>query len=83
MVAYSFTGMNDFDAIVHAMTTVSTGGMANYDVSFATFGAGVHYVAVVFMILAALPFVRFQGAGVTVSMKVGVDAVFLCGMQDC
>ena len=59
MVAYSFTGMGDFDAIVHAMTTVSTGGMANYDASFATFGAGVHYVAVVFMILAALPFVRF------------------------
>jgi trk system potassium uptake protein TrkH len=59
MVSYSLTGMNDFDAIVHAMTTVSTGGMANYDASFATFGAGVHYVAVVFMVLAALPFVRF------------------------
>ena len=59
MVAYSFTGMGDFDAIVHAMTTVSTGGMANYDNSFAAFGGGTHYVAVVFMILAALPFVRF------------------------
>ncbi len=59
MLAYTVTGMDGFDAIVHAMTTVSTGGMANYDASFATFGAGVHYVAVVFMILAALPFVRF------------------------
>ncbi|MGJ8623297.1 MAG: TrkH family potassium uptake protein [Yoonia sp.] len=59
MLAYTMTGMNGFDAIVHAMTTVSTGGMANYDASFAAFGAGVHYVAVVFMILAALPFVRF------------------------
>ncbi len=59
VVAYSATGMVGFDAIVHAMTTVSTGGMANYDASFATFGAGVHYVAVIFMILAALPFVRF------------------------
>ena len=58
-LSYSATGMNGFDAMVHAMTTVSTGGMANYDASFATFGAGVHYVAVVFMILAALPFVRF------------------------
>ena len=57
--AYSITGMGGFDAMVHAMTTVSTGGMANYDRSFAEFGAGVHYVAVIFMILAALPFVRF------------------------
>jgi trk system potassium uptake protein TrkH len=59
MLSYSAMGMNGFDAIVHAMTTVSTGGMANYDISFAAFGAGVHYVAVVFMVLAALPFVRF------------------------
>ncbi len=58
-LAYTATGMDGFDAIVHAMTTVSTGGMANYDVSFGAFGAGVHYVAIVFMILAALPFVRF------------------------
>ena len=59
MLAYSATGMGGFDAVIHAMTTVSTGGMANYDSSFGAFGAGVHYVAVVFMILAALPFVRF------------------------
>lgn len=59
MLSYSAMGMNGFDAVVHAMTTVSTGGMANYDNSFAAFGAGVHYVAVVFMVLAALPFVRF------------------------
>ncbi|WP_411891725.1 TrkH family potassium uptake protein [Yoonia sp. SDW83-1] len=58
-LAYSATGMNPFDAMVHSMTTVSTGGMANYDASFGIFGAGVHYVAIVFMILAALPFVRF------------------------
>ncbi|SFS14232.1 TrkH family potassium uptake protein [Yoonia litorea] len=59
MMFYSIMGMNGFDAVVHAMTTVSTGGMANYDASFAAFGPGVHYVAIVFMILAALPFVRF------------------------
>ena len=58
-LAYRVTGMDGFDALVHAMTTVSTGGMANNDASFAVFGAGVHYVAVGFMILAALPFVRF------------------------
>ncbi len=58
-LAYSATGMLPFDALVHAMTTVSTGGMANYDHSFSLYAGGAHYVAVVFMILAALPFVRY------------------------
>ncbi|MDG0990795.1 MAG: TrkH family potassium uptake protein [Yoonia sp.] len=58
-LAYSAFGMTSFDAIVHAMTTVATGGMANADASFAEFGRAVHYTAVVFMILAALPFVRY------------------------
>ncbi|KQI70645.1 potassium transporter TrkH [Loktanella sp. 5RATIMAR09] len=58
-LAYSATGMVPFDAIVHAMTTVSTGGMANSDASFGGYGAGAHYVGTVFMLLAALPFVRY------------------------
>jgi len=58
-IGYAVMGMGAFDASVHAMTTVATGGFANYDDSFGVFGAGVEYVAVVFMILAALPFVRF------------------------
>jgi trk system potassium uptake protein TrkH len=33
--------------------------MANSDASFGAYSAGAHYVAVVFMVLAALPFVRF------------------------
>lgn len=62
-VACAFTyvgfGMTPFDAATHAMTTVATGGFANYDNSFSGFSAGVEYAAVVFMFLAALPFVRF------------------------
>ena len=56
---YIITGMDGFDAIVHAMTTVSTGGMANYDASFGIYGAGAHYFGALFMVLAALPFVRY------------------------
>jgi trk system potassium uptake protein TrkH len=41
------------------MTTIATGGFANYDSSFGGMGAAVEYVAVIFMILAALPFVRY------------------------
>ncbi|WP_111428943.1 TrkH family potassium uptake protein [Rhodobacteraceae bacterium DSL-40] len=59
-MAYIFTGMVPFDALVHAMTTISTGGMANTDASFSIYGAGTHYVSVIFMVLAALPFVRFM-----------------------
>ena len=58
-LAYSIAGMAPFDAIAHAMTTIATGGFANYDSSMGNFGPGVEYVASVFMILAALPFVRY------------------------
>jgi len=58
-LCYIATGMNTFDAAVHAMTTVATGGFSNYDASFATFSGPAQWVAVCFMILAALPFVRY------------------------
>ncbi len=59
VVTYYVLGMNGFDAIVHAFTTVSTGGMANYDASFGTFTGPHEYAASLFMILSALPFVRY------------------------
>ena len=58
-LAYLGFGMSAFDAISHAMTTIATGGFANYDASFGAFGPGVEYAAALFMILAALPFVRY------------------------
>ena len=59
IVTYLLLGMSPFDAIVHAFTTVSTGGMANYDASFGAFSGPIEYAASVFMILSALPFVRY------------------------
>ncbi|MEP2530088.1 TrkH family potassium uptake protein [Shimia sp.] len=58
-LSYVIAGLTPFDALVHSMTTVATGGFANYDASFGAFPPGSEYVAVLFMILAALPFVRF------------------------
>ena len=52
-------GMSEFDAIVHAMTAIATGGMANYDASFTNISATAQYVAIVFMLLAAMSFIRF------------------------
>ena len=59
IVTYLLLGMSPFDATVHAFTTVSTGGMANYDASFGAFSGPIEYAASVFMILSALPFVRY------------------------
>lgn len=57
--SYLVLGMNAFDATVHALTTVSTGGFANYDASFGAFKGNLEIAAAFFMILAALPFVRY------------------------
>jgi len=57
--AYLAVGLDIFDAFVHALTTVSTGGFSNYDASFGTFSGPAEYVATAFMLLAALPFVRY------------------------
>lgn len=58
-IAYMIGGMGRFDAVVHAMTTVATGGFANYDSSFGGFSPFAQYACTVFMLLAALPFVRY------------------------
>jgi trk system potassium uptake protein TrkH len=58
-LSYLALGMNGFDAVVHSMTTVATGGFSTYDASFGAFSGPLEYAATVFMILAALPFVRY------------------------
>lgn len=58
-LVYLILGMDTFDATVHALTTVSTGGFSNYDASFGTFSGATEYAASLFMILSALPFVRY------------------------
>lgn len=88
---YSVNGMNAFDAIVHSMTTVSAGGYSTHDASLGHFGNGVISVAILFMILAGLPFtsfvrlVRGDPAGfvkdnqprVYLSLMVGATAIIL------
>src|SRR5690606_34102191 len=52
-------GLSAFDATIHALSSVSTGGFSNHDSSFAQFGAGAQYAAAGFMLLASMPFIRF------------------------
>ncbi|MCL4107587.1 UNVERIFIED_CONTAM: hypothetical protein GTU68_022048 [Idotea baltica] len=58
-LAYLASGMGFFDAAAHAMTTIATGGFSTYDASFASLPPTASYAASVFMLLAALPFVRY------------------------
>lgn len=59
LLAFLAVGMPVFDAINHALTTLSTGGFSTHDASFGAFSGPPEYVASLFMLLASLPFVRF------------------------
>jgi trk system potassium uptake protein TrkH len=58
-LSYIIVGMQPFDALNHALTTLSTGGFSTRDASFGAFQGPAEYVASFFMILASLPFVRY------------------------
>jgi trk system potassium uptake protein TrkH len=59
-LVYAALGMTFFDAVTHAMATVSTGGFSTHDASFGFFTSpAIHWAAIVFMILGGLPFVLF------------------------
>jgi trk system potassium uptake protein len=56
-LAYFAVGMNTFDAIAHALSTVAIGGFSTYDASLGHFESdGVLLVATVFMVFAGINF---------------------------
>lgn len=62
-LSYLAADMAPFDAVNHAMTTVATGGFSTHDRSIGAFAeGGADLVALVFMILAALPFMLYVRA---------------------
>ncbi|GGH57591.1 potassium transporter TrkH [Frigidibacter albus] len=76
--AYALLGLSPFDAVMHTLSTVSTGGFSSYDASFGALPDGAEVVASVFMILASLPFIRYvqlaQGQGSPIFRDVQVRA---------
>lgn len=57
---YWMLGIDVFDATCLALTTVSTGGFANSDLSFAAYAhGGADIAASIFMVIAALPFAAY------------------------
>lgn len=62
-LAYLIAGMSVLDAVVHAMTTVATGGFSNHDLSLGYFNSlQVDMIATVFMIVGSLPFLLYVQA---------------------
>ena len=49
-------GMNWFDAVNHAMTTIATGGFSTYNTSVALFSPAIQYIITFFMILSGINF---------------------------
>ncbi|WP_294927412.1 TrkH family potassium uptake protein [uncultured Paracoccus sp.] len=57
-VVFVLLGMTGFDAVIHALSACSTGGFSNHDAGFGTYPGAPQVAASVFMVLAALPFIR-------------------------
>ncbi|EKV32913.1 Potassium uptake protein TrkH [Caenispirillum salinarum AK4] len=59
-VLYALAGMTPFEAINHAMTTVSTGGYSTSDASMGHWQSpAIHWIGTVFMVAGAVPFVLY------------------------
>lgn len=55
--AYAVTGMTPFEAVAHALSTVSAGGFSTRPEGFMSFdNAGLEWIAIVFMFLAGVSF---------------------------
>lgn len=63
VICYHLAGLDLFEALAHAMSTISTGGYSTYDASFAQFtSVWPLIVGIVFMIIGGIPFVLFLKA---------------------
>ena len=58
--SYKILGMNIFDSLTHAMTTIATGGFSNYNESIGFFNSvSIEISAMIFIILGSLPFIVY------------------------
>ncbi|MFA7459461.1 MAG: TrkH family potassium uptake protein [Trueperaceae bacterium] len=54
--SFGLAGMRPFDAVAHALAALSAGGFSPVPLGMGAYGAGVQWVAVVFMLLAGVSF---------------------------
>jgi len=59
-IAYWRFGMNIFDSIAHAMTTIATGGFSTYSSSIGYFqNPQIEIISIIFIILGSVPFIAY------------------------
>jgi trk system potassium uptake protein len=59
MAVYAMIGMTALDTVVHAFSTVATGGFSPRDASMGVYAGAGEYAGAFFMVLASLPYIRF------------------------
>ena len=69
-IAFIFSGLTFFDSVVHAMSTIATGGFSSKSGSIGSYNnVNLEALTILFMILASLPFVLYLKA-IRVSQKI-------------
>ncbi len=59
-ITYWFVGMNIFDSIAHAMTTIATGGFSTYSNSIGYFqNTKIEIVSIIFILAGSMPFIAY------------------------
>ena len=59
-ISYCIVGMNLFDGIAHAMTTIATGGFSTYNDSIGFFqNPKIEIVSIIFILLGSIPFITY------------------------
>jgi trk system potassium uptake protein len=59
ITVYAMIGMETLDAVVNGFATVATGGFSPSDISFSKYLGAGEYFGALFMVLSALPYIRF------------------------
>jgi len=59
-ISYWAVGMNMFDSIAHAMTTIATGGFSTYSGSIGYFqNPRIEIISIIFIVLGSIPFIAY------------------------
>jgi len=59
-ISYWAVGMNMFDSVAHAMTTIATGGFSTYSDSIGHFhNPKIEIISIIFIILGSIPFIAY------------------------
>jgi len=56
---YAALGMTELDAVVHAMSSIATGGFSPRDSSFNAYAGAGEYAGAFFLVVASLPYIRY------------------------